>query len=349
MKTSNNLTLALVCLIALVLAGTTPPAMAALWTIEQITDNEVNDRYPQPSGSDIVWQRHDGADWEIILYHSGAELPPLTNNATSDEYPTISGDNVFWQQWDGNDNELFHYKISTTVIQPWTNNSRHDQYPHVSGDTLVWEGLDGQLDGNDWEIFSDDIANGPGETRVTNNSVLDSDARVSGDRIVWEGWDGGDLDIFLSDGGVISQLTTNSVNDSNPDVSSGAVVWQRSDGDAEIMLYDGILTSPITGDDRFDVNAVVSDTLLVWRHQDATTAADYEIMMLAVGNVYQLTDNDFPDGQADIDGDTIVWEGWDGHDWEIFTTTIPTAILPEPCTITLLALGSLAVLKRRPT
>ena len=85
---------ATICVGVCLLAGVSPPASAAPRPIRQITDNDVDDRYPQVSGTDVVWQRRDGLYWDIILFQGGLELPPLTDNEHDDEYPTISGTNT---------------------------------------------------------------------------------------------------------------------------------------------------------------------------------------------------------------------------------------------------------------
>lgn len=42
--------------------------------------------------------------------------------------------------------------------------------------------------------------------------------------------------------------------------------------------------------------------------------------------IVQLTDDDYPDGYPQVSGSNVVWQGWDGNDYEIFlydgTTTI---------------------------
>ena len=68
---------------------------------------------------------------------------------------------------------------------------------------------------------------------------------------------------------------------------------------------------------------------------------DWEIFVFDGNQTTQLTDNDYPDDWPKVSGAHVVWEGMPDGDWEIFDA------VPEPATLGLLALGGLAVLKRR--
>jgi len=331
---------AVICLAACILAGPSP-APAAPRPIQQITDNDVDDQFPQISGTDVVWQRRDGLDWDIILYQGGIELPPLTDNDWDDQYPTISGTNIVWESSAESHTDVVLYN-GTTATQ-WTSDSRHDKRPHISGSNVVWAGWEG----DDWEIYSDNISDGPGETQITHNDIQDDDPRISGNHIVWESRVGQDLDdweIFFYDGADITRLTTDSppVKDLNPDVNAQTVVWQRYEGNPEIVIWDGQTIAPITNDGLFDVNAAIAEELLVWRHTDGSVVDDYEIVARAGGNIYQLTNNEFEEGAPGVSGDIIVWEGWDGNDWEIYMTT-----LPEPATLFAMIPAWAVLLNRR--
>ena len=58
----------------LALLGATVPAAQALTTV-QITNNNFDDERPAISGSNVVWQRWDGQDYEIHFMR-GAPPPP---------------------------------------------------------------------------------------------------------------------------------------------------------------------------------------------------------------------------------------------------------------------------------
>ena len=73
------------------------------------------DTTPQISGDKVVWQGHDGNDFEIF-YFDGTTTHQLTDNSYDDMYAQISGNNIVWQGWDGDDEEIF----MTTVPEPGT-------------------------------------------------------------------------------------------------------------------------------------------------------------------------------------------------------------------------------------
>ena len=72
----------------------------------QLTNNSLNDWYPQVSGNRVVWRAHDGNDWEIFLWDEG-EIIQLTDNEYADYETKIDGDTVVWYGHDGNDFEIF--------------------------------------------------------------------------------------------------------------------------------------------------------------------------------------------------------------------------------------------------
>ncbi len=39
------------------------------WRITQLTNNSFDDRYPQISGTNVVWEGDDGNDVEIVFYN----------------------------------------------------------------------------------------------------------------------------------------------------------------------------------------------------------------------------------------------------------------------------------------
>lgn len=62
--------------------------------------------YPQTNGRCVVWQGHDGNDFEIFIYADGI-VKKITNNEYDDLYPSLSKNAVAWQGWDGSDYEIF--------------------------------------------------------------------------------------------------------------------------------------------------------------------------------------------------------------------------------------------------
>ncbi|MBB5350965.1 hypothetical protein HNR46_001199 [Haloferula luteola] len=65
-----------------------------------------------------------------------------------------------------------------------------------------------------------------------------------------------------------------------------------------------------------DQNPQISDSLIVWEAQP--DGADTEIMVHYQGETRQLTDNTGDDTAVALSGSTLVWQSWDGTDWELW-------------------------------
>ena len=95
--------LALVASCGVVLTGQT--ALAALWTVRQLTDNDCEDYLPQVSCSDVAWvarcPRPDsgyGFLYELNLY-DGAGIRELDRTPVGIDSPLITGDRVAASPW----------------------------------------------------------------------------------------------------------------------------------------------------------------------------------------------------------------------------------------------------------
>jgi beta propeller repeat protein len=128
--------------------------------------------------------------------------------------------------------------------------------------------------------------------QLTDDSYADYSARIDNGYIVWMHADGEDTEIFFSDGSATSQITDNAVNDYAPQIS-----WVE------------------------EVGPVVA-----WQWYDG---ADNEISVAKYDGpdwiVTRLTDNSYEDQAPRISGPRVVWQGWDGNDYEIFCYNIISA------------------------
>ncbi|HPD48395.1 MAG TPA: hypothetical protein PLY61_16030 [Anaerohalosphaeraceae bacterium] len=68
--------------------------------------------YPQVNDAFVVWQEHDGNDYEIFAY-DGTVIRQVSDNEYDDLFPQISGTNIVWQGWDGSDYEIFVCDLSS--------------------------------------------------------------------------------------------------------------------------------------------------------------------------------------------------------------------------------------------
>ena len=100
------------------------------------------------------------------------------------------------------------------------------------------------------------------------------------------------------------------------------------------LLLPAAVAETITDNDYDDVNPQISGDLIVWEAQvpnaavtppaepptegEEPSTADWEIM-IKYGDIFrQLTDNDGDDIHAKLSGTAVVWQSWDGTDWEIW-------------------------------
>jgi len=305
------------------------PLAADAFDIIQITDNSISDRYPDISGSNVVWYSWDGSESEIHLW-DGLTTTNITGNSSINAgIPAISGSNVVWSASDGSlwGSEIYLWD-GFTIIQV-TDNSVHDYDPDVSGSKLVWRDSypvgSGEVYLWDFSLWDGSLPIDPGQfTQVTDTSSDEWDPAVSGTNVAWYGYDTSPFDHWISfwDGSydiygdpVITQITSDGTS-YDPAISGSNVVW-RSGG--EIYLWDGITITNISNSSAYDTSPAISGSNVVWQGSDGN---DFEIYLWDGSTITQITDNSVDEHHPAIDGSSVVWYGWDGSDWEIYMTTI---------------------------
>lgn len=270
----------------------------SVFTVAQVTNNSLDDLYPQLSGSSLVWQTWDGVDYEIY-YYNGAAAIALTNNTTDDLNPQISGNSAVWQSADG----IYLYNGSTATLLP---NSAGGLNPQIEGNIVVWQALDGA----DFEIYR---YNGTTTTKLTNNNSDDTAPQISGNKIVW---DAPNDKIALYNGSSTQLLGLSGINFKAPQISGNNAAWEGDDGnDTEIFFYNGSVTSQLTNNDEDDTKVQISGNKIVWEGFDGN---DTEIFFFNGTTVLQLTNNLLDDVNPQIFDNFVVWDGDDGNDTEIY-------------------------------
>ena len=307
-------------------------------------DNEFeNDHNPQIAVDDkgnsyVVWEGHDGNDYEIYwvkITSSGAsgsveKISAHKDNIDTDDIdPQIAVDGegnsyVVWRGFDRSDYEIYWVKIASGVpgdvekISTHQDNiDLHDQDPSIAVDGegssyVVWRGFDG----NDQDIYW---------ARITSSGVL------------------GDVE-------KISHIDTQDRDDLNPQIAvddsgSSLVTWEGQDGN-DYEIYWVRIASGVPGDAKKISNHIDNDfkndfnpdiavdgegnSYVVWRGYDGN---DYEIYWVKIntsgvsGSVEKISnhkDNIFwddanPQIAVDDAGNShITWEGFDGIDLDIY-------------------------------
>lgn len=300
-------------------------------TIIQLTNNAYDDVNPKISGRNIVWRGYSGSDSEIFFY-DGSTITQLTSNAFEDSLPQISGNNVVWQGYDGNDVEIYFFD-GTLPFQQITNNDYDDLSPQISGKNIVWEGY-GEPD---VEIF---LYTDSAISQLTDNAIEDNDPQISGDNIVWfshfinGNYYYDNVLLYNSSTGnrTISRYTSPFVPTELADlhISGDNVIWTYTTDNLKyatrnIALYDGSAIIKLTNNHFVTFNQFnpqISENSVVWSNividDYWNGVGDTEIFYYDGSRTIQLTYNTNDDLYPHISGENIVWQGWDGSDFEIY-------------------------------
>jgi hypothetical protein len=285
--------------------------------ITQLTNNAESDWGPQINNNGhVVWEGHDGSDYEIFLY-DGSTIIQLTDNDDDDRDPQINDNGyVVWIQ---QGKVVLHDGSITTEL---TDNSTTPHSPRINNQGyVVFHGAasDPYYD-NAREIF---LYDGTSLRQLTDNDYSDINPRINDSGyVVWSGSDSYTYDeIFLYDGTDITQITNNVCPDRDFQINAnGHVVWQGKDGsDTEIFLYDGSSITQLTDNDGSDGQPQINDNGYVVMEGWSYPGYFPDIYLYDGTGMTQLTDNLVDENAPQLSNNGYaVWAGWDGSDYEIF-------------------------------
>ncbi len=349
--------------IAMIVATLCASSHAGYWEVTQLTDNDYHDSEHQVSGNGVVWEQSDPPDQTTsILYYDGQQTVQL---APESQNPEISGSNIVWEDGDG----LWLYDGITTTRVAYTG-----YRPQVNGSRVTWRdnggvfvyehntGVTTQIGGEfstDPEISDTHIAwtrgNAYGGTDVfqydgvethaitVNSTSQKTGLCVAGDRIMWMDWERGtDYEICLYDGNSIIQLTDDEYGDTCQEMGGDWAVWTSDHGEgtyADIFIYDGNSIVSV-GTPYQDASPSTDGSIVAWHARVGTTD---QVFVYDGQEIVQLTSGPYHSQRAIVSDSCVVWAGHDGNDWELFSATY----VPEPTTMSLLAMGGIVILKRR--
>jgi beta propeller repeat protein len=288
-------------------------ASIATSAVTRITINSFEDSFPKTAGGYVVWQGHDGNDWEIFLYNANDGSGPfqITDNTYNDINPETDGKYVTWAAGTTPLGEIFLYDIATSTTTQLTNNAQLDHYPKIVDDMVVWVshsvGVDTLFGPGDIVLY--DIA---GEAfynisaLVEPSNIYDDFAfRFDGNRIVW-GHEDDDL------GAVVYVC----------DLATGSIYrYIDPEDDEEIPYLEDLVTGETypkpEGLALQDVQQIEGDFLVFTRK---IGGSDREIMIrdLQVERGGQITANSIEDTQPAIKDNIVVWKGDEGNNSEIY-------------------------------
>ncbi|MBE9241970.1 FG-GAP repeat domain-containing protein [Synechocystis salina] len=319
------------------------------FSISQITRNDTNDFDVRISGNNIAW---DGAGG-VYLYNGSTTR--LLSSIGRD--PEVSGNNVVWQENDS----LLLFNGFRTVRVPDSNNSNNH---NISGSNVTWR----QGTSSNRRIFfydgfiTRDIT--PDNTSFNGGNGSNGLPNISGNNVVWTAQPSGTSndEVYRYNGISTQRITNNRVSEFSPAVSGNNIVWREG---SSLIFYNGSSTTTIaTGVSslnylQIDGNNAVwqegsngSNGTSVYLYNGSTITRltghsridqipnlsggqvvwqswdgnDYEIMYYDGSRSFQITNNNVNDIEPVISGSNIAWRGWDGADYEIFQAKLPPTL-----------------------
>jgi len=341
------------------------------WQAVQLTNNSYGDWGVQHDGVNVVWTTDNR---EVVLNNGGSSQVIYTDVLNNCYAPQISSGNVVWYTGLGTaDTEIYWY--NGTSVQRLTDNEYVDRDCFISGTNIVWRG--NATPGGPWGIGEIFYFDGATTHRLTNNDRPEGFPDISGNQIVWERTETtGFENIYHYDGSTITQLTNTYYSDDEPKISGAYTTWVDPDGYVmvhdgstatavsgynsdhrqpqidgnrvawytdvpegfDIFYFDGSTTTQITDNNNDSMYVRISGEKLVWQEY---VNGRWQIFLYD-GEIHQLTAGPMDSQYPEITGDLVTWMTHDGNDYEVYKM-----VVPEPATMSLLALGALALLRRR--
>jgi len=259
------------------------------------TQDSISEFRPRLAHGMVTWQRGSAAASEVMVW-DGFETRRLTTNGVPDRNPETDGIHVVWEASNGVENDIGVYDLltgATTILSSPGN----EVFPLVSGTFLAWiEMVD--LDG---EVFADD--GGPEVDWITGNSLVEAEFQIDGLHVIW------------SQGDELGQ--TPSLTDDLHDIA----VWNAELEEPGLF----ILGSPSTD----DIHPSIANGIVAWQAgPDGSGDIWWGNVTGTSTPLYDGADERSPD----TDGDQVVWQHWDGADFDIWRVNLATPGAISPVT-----------------
>jgi hypothetical protein len=156
--------------------------------------------------------------------------------------------------------------------------------------------------------------------RVTYDMLCDTQPSLYDGTIAWQSRasEDDDWEIRYWDGYGVRTITDNDVDDTRPSLYDGTIAW-RSGMEIVYLSVPTSIYYPL----GTPVAVAVGEAPSLFGHKIAYHASDgndTEMFLYDIESrqTIQITDNDYNDRNACLHDGTLVWEGYDGNDWEIF-------------------------------
>jgi len=263
--------------------------------------------------------------------------------------PDVSGKVVVWADYRSGEADIYAWDLVARQEIVVCTAAGNQYAPRISGDVVIWD----DRRGGTKAIRGYNLATGQDLVVPTPPGAAPQLAEIRGNTVVWTDWRNGDpddgtrgnADIYAYDlsTGRETAICTDSAKQTMPRVSGDIVVWVdlRNDN-ADIYAHDMSTGRefPITTALREQWRPVIGDTFVAWE-DDRDGMGTLYAYDLATGREYQVPDSDWS-FLLDMDDDTLLWTEYGVMPGPLLATTVP-----EPATLSLLALGGLAFIRRR--
>ncbi|NEQ99425.1 MAG: hypothetical protein F6K30_22430 [Cyanothece sp. SIO2G6] len=295
--------------------------------INQITANNIDDRFPQIDGNNLVWTQGLGSNEEIYHYdittQQTQQISPRTNG--TDVNPSISGNHVVWSSEIGQQNYAQYYNLNDGTTKTLSSDPIEGLVPirgpvRIGGSKAIWVSSDSS------SIFSYELDNATqpkslGDEDIAINVVAESGYQINDNYAVWvqENAEGGPDHIGVYDfsQGSPSYLA-DAVDDADPKsihLTDEYLVWgDNAFGINYYNLSTGVESKVFSGGANPKVTTWGDNVSVIWQGNDGDTdlyRQDIDpITGQPKGDVIPLTDNSFDDGfRFDVNGSRIAWMG----------------------------------------
>jgi len=319
----------------------------------KVVTNDSYEYWPiRLSGPNVAWLATDQfanvGDFYMYSggFSGGSTAAVTTDWAQRSSGPHISGTTLMWSQ----DHYPEVYLYNGGAPQQISSAVGAVTRPVISGDYVAWGQYESVYQNGHMYLYH----NGSAAEISTETVVNFRDIAISGSSVVWyDHDDGADThDIWYYDGTSAQKIFSHDDYIEELCIDGSTVAWYTDNGDGytTIFMYDGTsvvdLLQPTTYGGIGEID--ISGSLLVWDYAEWGEGEGEEgssvIMVYDGTSIHQVS----PEGDYCTDprvsGDVIAWQVLD---LDTYNSDICMAVTPEPGSMALIAMGALALLRRR--
>jgi hypothetical protein len=329
----------LTCVFCLVFLCGAGPALGLPpgWRVTQITDNTFRNDSLWVDGSNVAYSTIQPAATsnKLSIYSAGTGTTRILAPAVTQATPVVSGTRVAYATGLLDNREIFVWDAVTGNTRRVTNNSMQDTAPALWGNLLAWQ----RWDGSDGEICWIDLSSGT-EQHFANNFVDDRGPVVRDSWIAYLQEDpaGEAGEVFVRLYNVQTAVNTLVTPSSDPAENL------RLDDDllafvtkpnypahqvSQVMLYDpatAVLQAVTTSLDDHTEMEMDGGRIAYVEERSGGAGSSVVVHEIETGADRSLSSSTMRTRWPDLSSRWVVWQDWDGHDWEIVGCHLDTQV-----------------------